>query len=72
MEAKRKFKGTDFWIAEDLTSQNAEKMKSLNQLRNAVKIKSVWTMDSKIRVKKLNDTIVMITSNEEIQQIIRI
>ena len=71
IKAKRKFRGTNFWIAEDLKSQNAEKVKRLNELRKAGKIKSVWAMDGKIRVKKLNDTIVLINSDEEIQHLAR-
>ena len=71
MRAKKEFKGTEYWVTEDLTSENADKVKVLNQLRKDNKIKSVWTVDGKIRVKKLNDTIVMITTKDEIQQLER-
>ena len=43
MKSKRELKGTDYWIAEDLTSINAEKVKLLNDLRKAKKIRNVWT-----------------------------
>ena len=69
MKTKKEFKGTEFWVTEDLTSENAAKVKSLNQLRKDNKIKNVWTVDGKIRVKKLNDTIVMINTKDEIQQL---
>ena len=48
MKAKKEFKGSQFWITEDLTKQNAERMKALNQMRIANKIKGAWTTDGKI------------------------
>ena len=68
-ESEEKIQGKKLLDREDLTSQKAEKVKRLNELRKAGKIKSVWRMDGKIRVKKLNDTIVLINSNEEIQHL---
>ena len=69
MKAKKEFKGSQFWITEDLTKQNAEKMKALNQMRIANKVKGAWTTDGKIKVRKMDDTIVMISSQDEIQQL---
>ena len=69
MKAKKEFKGSQFWITEDLTKQNAERMKALNQMRIANKIKGAWTTDGKIKVRKMDDTIVMISSQDEIQQL---
>ena len=51
MKEKRRFKGSDYWITEDLTSINAEKLKALNELRKAGKIRNVWSTDGKTRVR---------------------
>ena len=69
MKAKKEFKGSQFWITEDLTKQTAERMKALNQMRIANKIKGAWTTDGKIKVRKMDDTIVMISSQDEIHQL---
>ena len=52
-------------MAEDLTSENAEKVKLLNEIRKVKKIKNVWTIDGKIRVCKLDDTVIMINTRDE-------
>lgn len=69
MQAKKEFKGTDFWLTEDLTRENAERVKILNGMRRENKIKSVWTIDGKIKVRKLNDSVVMINSRDDIGQL---
>ena len=69
MQAKKEFKGTDFWLAEDLTRENAERVRILNGMRKENKIKSVWTIDGKIKVRKLNDSVVMINSRYDIGQL---
>ena len=71
MKAKRQFKSSNYWITEDLTSVNLEKLKYLNELRKAGKIKNVWTTDWKIRVRRLNDSVVTITSSEDIKLLAR-
>ena len=71
MKQKRRFKGSDYWITEDLTSINAEKLKSLNELRKAGKIKNAWSTDGKIRVRRLNDSVVTVTSVEDIKLLAR-
>ena len=71
MKAKRHFKGSNYWITEDLTSVNLEKLKCLNELRKAGKIRNVWTTDGKIRVRRLNDSVVTITSSEDIKLLTR-
>ena len=71
MRAKKALKGSEFWLAEDLTSENAEKVKLLNEIRKVKKIKNVWTIDGKIRVRKLDDTVIMINTRDEIQQLAR-
>ena len=69
MKAKKGFKGSQFWITENLTKENAKRMKVLNQMRVANKIKGAWTIDGKIKVWKMDDTIFMISSQDEIQQL---
>ena len=71
MKAKRQFKGSNYWITEDLTSVNLEKLKYLNELRRDGKIRNVWTTDGKIRVRRLNDSIVTITSFDDIKLLAR-
>lgn len=71
MKEKSRFKGSDYWITEDLTSINAEKLKALNELRKAGKIRNVWSTDGKIRVRRLNDSVVTITSVEDIKLLAR-
>lgn len=71
MKSKREFKGSNYWIAEDLTAINAGKVKTLNELRKAMKIKNVWTTDGKIRVRKLDDSVIMIFTDEDISQLAR-
>ncbi len=70
MQVKRCFKGSDYWITEDLTSINAEKMKALNELRKAGKIRNVWSTDGEIQVRRLNDSVVTITSVEDIKLLV--
>ena len=57
MQAKKEFKGTDFWISEDLTYKKAERVKIVNGMRKENKIKNVWTIDGKIKVRKLDDSV---------------
>ena len=71
MKTKRQFKGSNCWITEDLTSVNLEKLKYLNELRRAGKIRNVWTTDGKIRVRRLNDSIVTTTSFDDIKLLAR-
>ena len=71
MKAKRQFKGSNYWITEDLTYVNLEKLKCLNELRKAGKIRNVWTTDGKIRVRRLNDSVVTITFSEDIKLLAR-
>ena len=71
MKAKKALKGSEVWLAEDLTSENAEKVKLLNEIRKVKKIKNVWTIDGKIRVRELDDTVIMINTRDEIQQLAR-
>ena len=71
MKAKRQFKGSNYWITEDLTSVNLEKLKYLNELRRAGEIRNVWTTDGKMRVRRLNDSIVTITSFDDIKLLAR-
>ena len=71
MKSKKALKGSDFWLAEDLTPENAKRVKSLNEIRRNNKIKSVWTIDGKIKVRNLDDSVVMITTNDQIEQLAR-
>ena len=71
MKAKKALKGSEFWLAEDLTSETAEKVKLLNEIRKVKKIKNVWTIDGKIRVHELDDTVIMNNTRDEIQQLAR-
>lgn len=41
-------------------------MKILNGLRKANKIKGVWTVDGKIKVRKLDESVVLIKSRDDI------
>ena len=66
MQAKKEFKGTDFWISEDLTYKKAERVKIVNGMRKENKIKNVWTIDGKIKVRKLDDSVIMINSGKDI------
>ena len=54
-------------VTEYPTSKNAVKVKALNQLRKDNKIKSVWTVDGKIRVKKLTDTIASVSDRNNME-----
>ena len=69
MKSKREFKGSNYWIAEDLTAINAGKVKSLDVLRTAMKIINVRTTSGKIRVRTLDDSVVMINTAEDINQL---
>ena len=69
MRRKKDLKGSDFWLVEDLTHENAERMKILNGLRKANKIMGVRTVDGKIKVRKLDDSVVMIRSRDDIAEL---
>ena len=68
MRAKKALKGSEFWLAEDLTSETAEKVKLLNEIRKVKKIKNVWTIDGKIRVHELDDTVIMNNTSSTVGQ----
>ena len=64
MHAKKKLKGTPYFISEDLTRLNQQLY--LTARKDCLNVSSVWSMDGKIFVKRQSDNrIIHIVQHED-------
>lgn len=69
MRSKKHLKGSKIFITEDLTKENYKKIQELNNIRKSNRIKSVWTIDGKIRIQMNNGQVKFINNQQDINDI---
>ena len=66
---RRKLKSTNIYINEHLTQKNAALAKTARNLRSQGKIKNTWTKNCKIFIRKLDDSVFKLLSEDDFKHV---